>query len=164
MGTYTSVVTTVHGTYTSAPVVVADKPAKPTLSDANLLVCPGESVRLTASGCTNYEWSSGQTTSSITISPTVSTTYTVKCKEGADCYSDPALAGVQVGGLTNTSVLTGVAATNQTSRASRIQSTQIVNANVNHTYRAAKSVELNPGFKADGQSIFKVEVDANCGN
>ena len=41
-------------------------------------ICPGDSITLTASGATSYVWSPGnQTTASITVSPAVSTTYTV---------------------------------------------------------------------------------------
>ena len=41
-------------------------------------ICPGDSITLTASGATTYVWSPGnQTTSSITVSPSVTTNYTV---------------------------------------------------------------------------------------
>ena len=41
-------------------------------------ICPGDSITLTASGATTYIWSPGnQTTASITVSPAVTTTYTV---------------------------------------------------------------------------------------
>ncbi len=40
-------------------------------------VCTGSSATLTASGATNYTWSTGATTSTIVITPTASATYTV---------------------------------------------------------------------------------------
>lgn len=40
-------------------------------------LCPGQNITLTASGAPSYSWSTGATTSSIIVSPTVSTTYTL---------------------------------------------------------------------------------------
>jgi hypothetical protein len=40
-------------------------------------VCPGGSSTLTASGASSYMWSTGQTSASIVVNPTVTTTYTV---------------------------------------------------------------------------------------
>ncbi len=40
-------------------------------------ICQDESITLTASGGSTYEWSNGQTNQSITVSPQESTTYTV---------------------------------------------------------------------------------------
>lgn len=43
----------------------------------NPTICQGSSVVLSASGATNYTWSTGATSSTISTSPTVTTTYTV---------------------------------------------------------------------------------------
>jgi gliding motility-associated-like protein len=40
-------------------------------------ICEGESITLTADGGVDYEWSTGETTASIVVSPTNTTTYTV---------------------------------------------------------------------------------------
>ena len=40
-------------------------------------ICNGQSATLTASNATTYVWSSGQTTSSITVSPAATTSFTV---------------------------------------------------------------------------------------
>ncbi|MFP4846802.1 Ig-like domain-containing protein [Winogradskyella sp. PE311] len=40
-------------------------------------ICEGETITLTASGGENFLWDSGETTASITVSPSVSTTYAV---------------------------------------------------------------------------------------
>lgn len=40
-------------------------------------ICPGFAVNLTATGSSQYTWSTGETTSSITVTPSVTTTYSV---------------------------------------------------------------------------------------
>ena len=55
-------------------------------------ICIGSSTTLTASGGSNYSWSTGATTPSIVVSPSVTTTYTV----GSGGCSSPAAAVVTV--------------------------------------------------------------------
>jgi hypothetical protein len=45
-------------------------------ASSNVTICAGKSTTLTASGGDTYSWSSGGTSSSIVVSPTVTTTYT----------------------------------------------------------------------------------------
>lgn len=56
-------------------------------------VCAGESVNITANGSLTgtYLWSTGQTTSTITVSPTQTTTYTVEYIYGDSCLLDGAV-------------------------------------------------------------------------
>ena len=49
------------------------------------LVCSGSSTTLTASGGSSYSWNTGETTASITVSPTDTTTYTVDIEQHASC-------------------------------------------------------------------------------
>ena len=46
-------------------------------------ICSGDEVELTATGGSTYLWSTGATTSKITVSPTDTTTYTVTVGEGS---------------------------------------------------------------------------------
>ncbi|NNE31161.1 MAG: T9SS type A sorting domain-containing protein, partial [Winogradskyella sp.] len=48
-------------------------------SDEDLNICEGETITLTASDATDYLWSTGETTQSIEVSPTVDTEYSVIC-------------------------------------------------------------------------------------
>lgn len=49
-------------------------------------ICAGETATLTASGGTNYSWSNGQTTASITVTPNSNTTYAVTVTDaGGGC-------------------------------------------------------------------------------
>ncbi len=45
-------------------------------------ICSGESITLTANGGDSYLWSTGETTASITVSPTETTIYTVTVSNG----------------------------------------------------------------------------------
>ncbi|MGQ0827442.1 MAG: gliding motility-associated C-terminal domain-containing protein, partial [Bacteroidota bacterium] len=58
----------------SVQVMVTPNPA-PTVSGNT--ICSGEGTTITANAGGTYNWSTGQTTASITISPSVTTTYTV---------------------------------------------------------------------------------------
>jgi hypothetical protein len=71
-------------------ITVNPKPAKPTISVSNSTICSGNSTNLTASACTGgtLNWSNGATTSTITVSPTTNTNYTVTCTI-LGCVSDP---------------------------------------------------------------------------
>ncbi|MBE0642275.1 MAG: hypothetical protein IH599_09575, partial [Bacteroidales bacterium] len=60
----------------SVDVVVNPLPVV-SISATDLEICAGESVQLTASGATTYEWSGGSVSPVITVSPGTTTTYTV---------------------------------------------------------------------------------------
>ncbi len=51
-------------------------------------ICEGEQVVLTATGGETYEWSNGETTQSITVSPSETTTYTVTVFDESGSNSD----------------------------------------------------------------------------
>ena len=62
---------------------------KPTVVCSTTEVCPGETVTLTAQNCTGTpRWSTGETTTSITVTPTQgNNSYSVYCSNGANCNS-----------------------------------------------------------------------------
>lgn len=55
---------------------------------ADVAICTGNNTVLTASGATTYSWSTGQTGASITVDPTINTTYTVTGFNGACSATD----------------------------------------------------------------------------
>lgn len=57
-------------------ITVLDQPVI-SVNDGNVSACAGGSATLTATGGRSYVWSTGATTSSITVSPSVTTQYTV---------------------------------------------------------------------------------------
>ncbi|WP_305953305.1 hypothetical protein [Emticicia oligotrophica] len=55
-------------------------PPVPSVFASKSEICLGESIALTASGCTgNLLWSNGMTLNTISVTPTLSTTYSVSC-------------------------------------------------------------------------------------
>ncbi len=57
-------------------------------------ICLGESITLTATGGTIYEWSTGETSASIEVSPTSTETYTLIAKDGSVTYEDEVIITV----------------------------------------------------------------------
>jgi large repetitive protein len=83
--------------------VTVTSPTSPTVTGAGA-ICAGESITLTASGCTTYTWSNGQTTAAISVKPTATTTYTVSC---AGTCSAPASAVVTLSTPTTPTITGG---------------------------------------------------------
>nr|WP_266364386.1 SdrD B-like domain-containing protein [Tellurirhabdus rosea] len=72
--------------------ITVNTPPTPEVFCSASRICPGETVVLSVGSCTGTPlWSTGATTSSITVSPTVTTSYTVVCRSG-QCSSDPSQA------------------------------------------------------------------------
>ena len=65
------------GSATSNTIAVTVNAALELSISGTTTICNGLSTTLTASGATSYTWSNSQTTAGITVSPTVSTTYSV---------------------------------------------------------------------------------------
>ncbi|MBK7806470.1 MAG: hypothetical protein IPJ51_09245 [Saprospiraceae bacterium] len=83
--TYGVKVTDINGCVTTATVTVkVNSLPTPTIS-GDTEICFGESTILTAIGGSNYTWSNGATTSSITVNPTTTTTYGVTVTDGNSC-------------------------------------------------------------------------------
>ena len=74
--TFYTVTGTLNGCSTQSFTTIYVNP--PAVVAVNIdTICPGQSATLTASGCMFYLWSTGANTSSIVVSPGMTTTYTV---------------------------------------------------------------------------------------
>ena len=85
--TYTVTVTQ-SGCSSSASVVVDVNPSPNAFAGMDESICEGETVTLTASGLSGpgtYEWSTGETGSTINVSPAQTTTYTVTVTNEWNC-------------------------------------------------------------------------------
>lgn len=83
--TYTVTVSSALGCTASSSVTVVVHPLPSPVISGDLEICRGESTTLTASGGLTFEWSTGATTPSITVSPTTSTTYLVMATDQFGC-------------------------------------------------------------------------------
>lgn len=54
---------------------------------SNTLICSGDSAKLSAAGVPNYTWSTGATTPTVMVSPTVTTVYTVTGASAIGCVN-----------------------------------------------------------------------------
>lgn len=75
-------------------------------------ICSGNSVTLTTNAVSNYSWSTGATSSSIVVSPTLGTTYSLVATSSLACsasanFSVGVDAGIPVISIANTSSTTG---------------------------------------------------------
>lgn len=85
-GTYTITHTAANASGTSTPVSsTITVSANPTVAVSSISVCSGNSGILSASGATNYSWNTGATTTSITVTPSITTNYTVVGTNAAGC-------------------------------------------------------------------------------
>lgn len=83
---YTVTVTDANGCTATAQVNVTVNPLPVPVVSPNQSICIGQSVTLSASGGVSYYWNpSGNTTGTITVSPTSSTTYAVNVTDNNGC-------------------------------------------------------------------------------
>ncbi len=84
--TYTVTGTDVNGCKGTDAINITVNPLPTITAGTGTYVCTGNSATLTATGGVNYVWSaSAQTTTSIVVSPTVSTSYTVTGTDANGC-------------------------------------------------------------------------------
>lgn len=78
----------------SINVIVTQKPAAPQILAEKTEICPSESITLTAINCNgSVRWNTGQTTTSILVTPLVETSYTATCTVNG-CISNVSTARV----------------------------------------------------------------------
>src|SRR3972149_6372111 len=88
--TYSSVVTNMCGTATVSATVAIVSGITASFS-GNTLLCAGQTTTLTASGGNIFNWSTGATTSSIIITPSSNTSYSVSVSSGS-CSDDTSIS------------------------------------------------------------------------
>lgn len=146
----------------------------PVQAFSNDTICEGESSTLTASGSTTYTWSDGGgvigTGSSITVSPVVTTTYTVTGTDDVGCTSESTVT-ITVNPAPTLTSIAGI-----TSACPNLVGAlyYIINGNPNSTYtwtvtggtlvsgQGSDSIIVNwGGFGTGTVTVFEV-TDGNC--
>ena len=93
--TYTVTATHSSGNVTTDNLIVTVNPIPVANAGNDIETCEGIAVTLTANGGTSYLWSTGQTTESISVNPTTTTTYSVEVSEnGCTSESDDVIVTV----------------------------------------------------------------------
>ncbi|MBI3500657.1 MAG: gliding motility-associated C-terminal domain-containing protein [Bacteroidetes bacterium] len=85
--TYTVTVTNANGCINSDSVQLTVNALPNINAGINQTLCPGSLVTLTASGGIIYSWSSGATATSISVAPTIQTTYTLTGTDANGCVN-----------------------------------------------------------------------------
>ena len=86
--TYSVVVTGPNGcTCSASATVVVNQVPNMNISPNNPRICEGENITLSVGGANTYVWNTGETSSSITVSPNIPTTYTVTGTNAPGCSS-----------------------------------------------------------------------------
>mgnify|MGYP000309148577 CR=1 FL=1 len=82
---YTVTVTSAEGCEATDEVRVSLNPEVIADAGADVIICSGDEAMLTATGGGSYLWSTGETTASITVFPTVDTVYSVTVTSAEGC-------------------------------------------------------------------------------
>lgn len=149
------------GNTSPTSITITSFAAPPTVTTNKVEFKAGESVTLTATGCTQtVEWSTGQTGNSITITPTESGVYKATCTNIActSVDSEPIIINkylcvpsIEKSGETITGENTELAGTS-------ITSTEKIKGNGTKMTYEAPTITLNPGFGTESGVIFKVQI------
>ncbi|MFZ1702949.1 MAG: T9SS type A sorting domain-containing protein, partial [Saprospiraceae bacterium] len=100
---YTVIVTDDNGcTASTSNIVFVGEKIIPSITGITN-ICVGEQVVLEASGGTFFLWNTGQTSSSITVSPTINTTYSVTVTNGGICKAQTSIA-IEVNSIPNVNI------------------------------------------------------------
>ncbi|MCF8424413.1 MAG: T9SS type A sorting domain-containing protein [Bacteroidia bacterium] len=92
-GTYTITHTAANASGTSTPISsTISISANPTVAVSSATVCRGTAASLIASGATTYSWNTGASTASISVTPTITTNYTVSGTNAAGCANTKTLS------------------------------------------------------------------------
>jgi hypothetical protein len=119
-------------------------------------ICTGSNAVLTATGMTSYTWNTGAQTSSITVSPSVTTAFTVQATNSLNCLSSSVITITVNSGLP---VLSITSSTNQTC----LGKTVTLTAMGALTYTWSGGVTNGVAYTPSTTSSFTVTGENGCG-
>jgi PKD repeat protein len=114
-GTYTITHTAANASGTSTAVSsTITVSANPNVAVSSISVCPGNPGILSATGATTYSWNTGATTPSISVTPTITTNYTVVGTNAAGCVNTKTVSvtlnSIPTVAASNATICTGASA------------------------------------------------------
>ncbi|HRO76316.1 MAG TPA: PKD domain-containing protein, partial [Crocinitomicaceae bacterium] len=164
VGTHIVTVTDATNCSVNDTVTITQNTQQPTITiSGGNTVCTGVSTTLTASGATSYSWSTGATTSAITESPAVTTTYTVT---GTDANGCSGTASITVSVLTGASLAIDVDTTAGCAPLTVFFTSSIPNADTySWSFGDGQTSSLAaPSHTYYGDSCFAVSLDVSFAN
>ena len=126
------------------------------VNSLNPAICSGESLTLTTNAISNYSWSTGASTSSLVVSPTTNTVYTLIATAPSNCTTSRSISVTVSGGLPTLSV---VSSTNQTC----LGKTATLTASGAVTYTWSNSITNGVSFNPSVTSVYTVTGQNGCG-
>ncbi|MBA4241212.1 MAG: hypothetical protein C0448_10825 [Sphingobacteriaceae bacterium] len=152
----------------STATVSVDALAVPsmTVAASNASICSGNSTTLTASGATNYTWTSGGTTSTEVVTPATTTTYTVTgeatgCSSTATVSIDVTATPTVVAAASSATICTGSSATLTASGATNYTWTSGGTASTESVTPTALTIYTVTGETSGCSNTATVSVDVN---
>ena len=158
---YTVFVTNASGCADTASVAIVVVPVPIASISGNNTICSGTSVTLTASGGNNYSWNTGATTSSVSVSPTTNTTYSVIVSAGGCADTTNILVSVIASPVAsvsgNTTICSGQTTTlTALGGGNYLWSTGATTSSITATVAGTYSVVVSAGGCSDTASILVV--------
>ncbi len=137
-----------------------------TVATSSASICSGNSTTLTASGATNYTWTSGGNTSTEVVSPATTTTYTVTgeatgCSSTATVSIDVTSTPTVAAAASNATICTGSSATLTASGATNYTWTSGGTASTESVTPTALTVYTVTGETSGCSNTATVSVDVN---
>lgn len=137
-----------------------------TVASSSASICSGNSTTLTASGATNYTWTSGGNTSTEVVSPATTTTYTVTgeatgCSSTATVSIDVTATPTVAAAASNATICTGSSATLTASGATNYTWTSGGTASTESVTPTALTIYTVTGETSGCSNTATVSVDVN---
>ncbi len=125
-------------------------------------ICPGQSISMTATGCTGtLSWSGGPTVltgATVSMTPTVTTAYLVNCSTGGSANFQIVVASSNLTVANNVSTGKERFKAVNTLTSNKKVGSETFTPGANVIYEAGNAIILEPGFTAEKWSVFKAEI------
>lgn len=126
-------------------------------------ICSGSTVKLTASGALNYNWTSGQSSASISVSPTLTSFYTVSGTDTNGCSNTASKTITVTGICATTSVPCGITISNMSATSSAVNVAGAINYRFNF-YNSVTNALIASKIQASRTFTFNTVPGLYYGN
>jgi len=157
-GIYTVTVISAEGCRATATASVTVNPAPTPNISGSTSICEGQPTTLTATGGNSYLWSTGETTTSINVNPTTSTTYTLTAYTSNSSYTN-LVTGQTIFNAANFSYINSTAS--YAGPQSLFDGIDNLNADTFHATRKTNGQDWGIGYKLGSEYLItSLSLDA----